>query len=156
MLATLSNQSNSAVPFTTRLTLTHGNLMVVIRYRTPYQDHTGSPITFYFALGTGVTVNTIFGLPVLCNFDLVISLRANSLYSSVMDRQFPITRAAAVFGLSSGCIFDPATSSRCYAAATLFANSTNPASAPLVAALAIANDDTLLGFLDHSVAPALL
>jgi hypothetical protein len=89
----------------------HGNLTAVIRYRTPYQDQTGSPITFSFALGTDVTVNTIFGLPMLCNLDLVISLRANSLYSSVLDRQFPITRAAAVFGLPSGCIFDPATSS---------------------------------------------
>jgi hypothetical protein len=60
-----------------------------------------------------------------------------------------------VFGLPSGCIFDPATS-RCYAAATLFSDSANPASAPLVAALAIAKDDTSLGFLHRSVAPALL
>jgi hypothetical protein len=135
---------------------THGNLTAVIRYRTPYQDQTGSPITFSFALGTDVTVNTIFGLPMLCNLDLVISLRANSLYSSVLDRQFPITRAAAVFGLPSGCIFDPPTSSQCYAAATLFSDSANPASAPLVSALAIAKDDTSLGFLRCSVAPTLL
>jgi hypothetical protein len=135
---------------------THGNLTAIIRYRTPYQDQTGSPITFSFALGTDVTVKTIFGLPTLCDLDSVISLRANSLYNSVLDCPFPITRAAAVFGLPSGCIFDPATSSQCYAAATLFSGSANPASAPLVAALVIAKDDTSLGFLRRSVAPALL
>jgi hypothetical protein len=83
---------------------THSNLTAIIRYRTPYQDQTGSHITFSFALGTDVTVNTIFGLPMLCDLDSVISLRANSLYSSVLDCQFPITHAAAVFGLLSGCI----------------------------------------------------
>jgi hypothetical protein len=91
---------------------THGNITSVIRYRTPQQDQTASSITFSFALGTDVVVNTILGLLMLCNLDsVVISLSANSLYSSTLDRQFPITCDAAVFGLPSGCTFNPATSS---------------------------------------------
>jgi hypothetical protein len=80
----------------------HGNLTAVIRYYTPYVDLTGSPITISFALGSDVTVNTIFGLPMLCDLDAIISLRANSLHSRALNLDFPITRAAANFGLPQG------------------------------------------------------
>jgi hypothetical protein len=52
----------------------HGNLTAIIRYYTPYTDTSGFRITIPFALGADVTVNTIFGLPMLCDLDAVISL----------------------------------------------------------------------------------
>ena len=84
----------------------HGNLTAVIRYYTPYTDLSGSPVTMAFALGTDVTVNTIFGFPMLCDLDSVISLRANTLHSRSLGVDFPISRAAATFGLPPDCNFD--------------------------------------------------
>ena len=52
----------------------HGTLTAVVQYYTQYTDVSGSPITLFFGLGSDVTVNTIFGLPMLCDFDSVISL----------------------------------------------------------------------------------
>jgi hypothetical protein len=85
----------------------HGNLTAVICYKTPYLDTFGNPITLSFALGPNVTVNTIFGLPMLCDLNAVISLRSNSLHSRALAHDFPITRAAANFGLPQGCLIDP-------------------------------------------------
>ena len=93
----------------------HGKLTAVIRYYTPYIDIHGAPITISFALGSDVTVNTIFGLPMLCNLDSVILLRANSMHSWALRLDFPITRAAANFGLPPDCPFDPAAASRNHA-----------------------------------------
>jgi hypothetical protein len=133
----------------------HGNLTAVIRYYTPYVDTSGSPITISFALGSDVTVNTIFGLPMLCDLDSVISLRSNTMHSRTLHRDFPITRAAASFGLPSDCSFDPAAASRHHdaslcgpppssAASTLAFDSPAPV-------LATATDDTSLGFLKRTV-----
>ncbi len=136
----------------------HGNLTAVIRYYTPYTDIAGSPITLSFALGSDVTVNTIFGLPMLCDLDAVISLRSNSMHSRSLDCDFPITRTAANFGLPPGCSFDPAAASRNHAS-TL--NLTPSAAASAFAAassntstLATATDDTSLGFLRRTVHPS--
>jgi hypothetical protein len=90
----------------------HGNLTAVIQYYTLYTDVSGSPITLSFGLGSGVTVNTIFGLPMICYLDSVISLKSNSLHSRSLNTEFPITHTAATFGLPPDCFFDPATSSR--------------------------------------------
>jgi hypothetical protein len=86
----------------------HGNLTAVIRYYTPYTDTTGNPITISFALGNDVTVNTIFGLPLLCALDCTISLGSNSLQSNALNLILPITRAATRHGLPPNCLFDPA------------------------------------------------
>jgi hypothetical protein len=77
----------------------HGNLTAVVRYYAPCVDQSGSAITISFALGSDVTVNTIFGLPMLCELDSVISLRSNNMHSRTLHRDFPINRAAATFGL---------------------------------------------------------
>jgi hypothetical protein len=77
----------------------HGNLMAVIRCHTPYVDTANSPIALSFALGPDVTVNTIFGLPMLCNLDAVISLCSNLMHSRSLNHDFPITQAAANIGL---------------------------------------------------------
>jgi hypothetical protein len=136
----------------------HGNLTAVIRYYTPYLDTGGSPITISFALGSDVTVNTIFGIPMLCNLDSVISLCTDSMHSHVLGIDFPITRAAATFGLPHGCLFDPDSASRNHsstcglgsaAAAPISDCSTVPASA-----LAVAVDDMSLGFLQCTVHPS--
>jgi hypothetical protein len=90
----------------------HGTLTAVVRYYTPYTNVSGSPITVSFGLGSNITINTIFGLPMLCDFDSVISLNSsNSLHSRSLNIEFPITRAAAIFGFPSDCSFHPVTSS---------------------------------------------
>jgi hypothetical protein len=134
----------------------HGNLTAVIRYFTPYLDVTGNPIQFSFALGNDVTVNTIFGLPMLCDLDSVISLRSNSLYSRSLDLEFPITRAAATFGLPPGCTFDPATAARNHASACGLDPSvaSRLPSPPLHLPSATALDDTSLGYLQRTVHPS--
>jgi hypothetical protein len=91
---------------------THGNLTAVIRYYTPYIEPSGNPIIISFALGSDVTVNTIFGLPMLCNLDAIISLRSNSMHSRLLSLDFPIARSAATFGLPDGCLFDQASAAR--------------------------------------------
>ena len=129
----------------------HGNLTAVIRYFTPYTDTTGAPITLSFALGPDVTVNTIFGLPMLCDLDSVISLTANSLQSRALNVDFPITRAAATFGLPPDCTFDPTSASRVHASTSgLHANSADCPAAP---PLALACDDTSTGYLRRTVHP---
>ena len=60
----------------------HGILTAAVRYYTPYTDVSGSPVTLSFGLGSDVAVNTIFGLPMLCDLDSVISLNSNSLHRS--------------------------------------------------------------------------
>jgi hypothetical protein len=69
----------------------HSSLTAVSCYYTPYTNISGSPITISFALGSDVTVNTIFGLPMLCNLDAIISLRSNSMHSRAMNLDFLIT-----------------------------------------------------------------
>jgi hypothetical protein len=137
----------------------HGNLTAVIRYYTPYIDISGSPITISFALGSDVTVNTIFGLPMLCDLDAVISLRSNSMHSRALNIDFPITRAAANFGLPPDCSFDPAAASRHQASTCGLLSSPATSAlalAPPVTALATATDDTSLGFLQRTVHPSVL
>jgi hypothetical protein len=90
----------------------HGNLTAVIGCCTPHIDPLGTPITISFALGSNVTVNTIFGLPMLCDLDPVISLRSISMHSRAFAIDFPITRSAANFGLPACCTFDPASAPR--------------------------------------------
>jgi hypothetical protein len=134
----------------------HGNLTAVIRYYTPYTDTSGSPITISFALGPDVTVNTIFGLPMLCDLDVIISLRSNSMHSRTLDTDFPITRSAATFGLPDGCLFDPAACARNHAS-TCHLLPSAPASTltinPSAPHFASATDDTSLGFLQRTVHP---
>jgi hypothetical protein len=136
---------------------THGNLTAVIRHHTPCIDNSGSPITLSFALGADVTVNAIFGLPMLCDLDSIISLRTNSLHSRALSINFPITRASATFGLPPGCQFDAATAARIHsrtrALGPLLASPDSFPSIPS-AALAMAVDDTSRGFLQRSVHPS--
>jgi hypothetical protein len=47
----------------------HRNLTAVTRCCTPHIDASNSPIALSFALGPYVTVNTILGLPMLCDLE---------------------------------------------------------------------------------------
>ena len=133
----------------------HGNLTAVIRYYTPYTDLSGCPITMSLALGTDVTVNTIFGLPMLCDLDSIISLRSNTLHSRTLNVDFPISRAAATFGLPTNCTFDPASDARNHASTCgLLPSPADVTSAPTTAILATASDDMSLGFLQRTVHPS--
>jgi len=135
----------------------HGNLTAVIRYFTPYLDSSGDPITISFALGSDVTVNTIFGLPMLCDLDSVISLRSNCMHSRALNLDFPITRAAANFGLPPNCTFDPAAASCNHASSCGLPSSAAAsalATAPLRPSLATATDDLSQGFLQRTVHPS--
>jgi hypothetical protein len=136
---------------------THGNLTPVIRHCTPCIDNSGSPITLSFTLGADVTVNTIFGLPMLCDLDSIISLRTYSLHSRALSIDFPITRASATFGLPPGCQFDAATAARIHSnTRALGPPLASPDSSPSIpsAALAMAVDDMSRGFLQRSVHPS--
>jgi hypothetical protein len=132
---------------------THGNLTAVIRYFTPYTDRSGHPIMFSFALGLDVTVNTIFGLPMLCALDCTISLGSNSLHSTTLNLTLPITRAAARHGLPANCHFDTASFRRNRVAA--LTGSPDPAHSTFTPATAIATDDLSAGYLQRHVAPIL-
>jgi hypothetical protein len=137
----------------------HGNLTAVIRCCTPYVDTANSPITLSFALGPDMTVNTIFGLPMLCDLDAIISLHSNSMHSLSLNHDFPVTQAAANFGLPSGCLFDPDSASRNHASACdMLPSAAAVAVAAAVAlsatpALATAANDMSLGFLQCAVQP---
>jgi hypothetical protein len=136
----------------------HGNLTAVIRCHTPHVDTTNSPITLSFALGPDVTVNTIFGLPMLCDLDAIISLRSNSMHSRSLNHDFPITRAAAHVGLPPGCLFDPDSASRNHASTCGLLPSAAASAASVVSsaapALATATNNMSLGFLQRSVHPS--
>jgi hypothetical protein len=132
---------------------THGNLTAVIRYLTPYTDLPGNPITFSFALGHNITVNTIFGLPMLCDLDCTISLRSNSLHSAILALTLPITRASARHGLPDGCSFDATSFSRCRAAALV--GSANPSTPVVSPTTAIAHDGLSSGYLQRRLVPVL-
>lgn len=116
-------------------------------------------ITLSFALGTDVTVNTIFSLPMLCDLDAIISLilPSNLMHSRALNADFLITHDAATFGLPSGCTFDPTSASRNNAGSLGLgppaAAPDHAAAAPTASALAIAQDDLSLGFLQHTVHP---
>jgi hypothetical protein len=108
-------------------------------------------------LGSDVTVNTIFGLPMLCDLDAVISLRSNSMHSRALNLDFPITRSAANFGLPAGCTFDPTSAARNHASTCGLppsAAAVGFAFAPPTAGLATATDDMSLGFLQRTVHPS--
>lgn len=129
----------------------HGNLTAVIRYLTPYTDTSGHPITFSFALGMDVTVNTIFGLPMLCSLDCVISLVNNSVHSTTLNLTLPITRNGARHGLPANCCFEAASFRRNRVAA--LTGSADPAHRVFQPATAIATDDLSSGYLQRRVAP---
>ncbi len=134
----------------------HGNLTAVVRYYTPYVDTSGSSITISFALGSDVTVNTIFGLPMLCDLDSVISLCTNSMHSRALNLDFPITRAAASFGLPPGTVFDPDSAARHHASTCGLAPATSmllPSAFQPTPTLATAVDDLSLGYLQRTVHP---
>jgi hypothetical protein len=55
---------------------THGQLMAVIRYRTPYSDREGNPITISFGLGNDMTVNTILGMSLIKDLGMTPDFQA--------------------------------------------------------------------------------
>ena len=116
----------------------HGNLTAVIRYYSPYVDTSGSATTLSFALSSDITVNTIFGLPMLCDLISVISLLVLTQCTVALSvhTDFPtITRAAtSCFRLPKDCTFDPADTSRNRAASLC---GLPPSSATSILALAL-------------------
>jgi hypothetical protein len=115
-------------------------------------DTSSSPITISFALGPDVTVNTIFGLPLLHNLDPVIDLRSNTLLSRSLNCTFPITRRGVTHGFPPDCTLDPATVAlSCVSSSALSSHPAPPSSFRYV--LAMATDDHSDGFLRHSVTP---
>jgi hypothetical protein len=91
----------------------------------------------------------------LSTLDSVISLNSNSLHSRALNTDFPITRAAAAWGLPPNCTFDPASASRQHASTTGLSPCPNASSsAPVTPALATAQDDNSLGFLKRTIHPS--
>jgi hypothetical protein len=87
---------------------THGHLTSVIRYYSPYRrpGNDPRPVLLSFALGPGVSTNSIMGLPTIDNFGFFIDLRTNRACSSVHNITFDIRRAHISHGLPPGISFD--------------------------------------------------
>jgi hypothetical protein len=131
---------------------THGNLTAVISYWTPYHGTDGGRTTVSFALGPDVTVNTIFGLPMLSNMGSMISLGSNVLHSTYLKEDFPITRGAATLGLPSGCTFDPTSSKHASLCKPVAAKSVHFTD-NVPKALTTASDNHDKGYLQRTVLP---
>jgi hypothetical protein len=125
---------------------THGNLTTIICYFTPYHDLASNLITSSLALGHDVTAKIIFGLPLLCNLNCVISLGANLLQSSILNCTLPITCAAAHHCLPTQCSFNTAPFKDHHTAA-LTGSSADPSHQGLTIATAIATDNLSSGYL---------
>jgi hypothetical protein len=131
----------------------HGDLTAVIRYYTPYATSDGDPITISFALGVDVTVNTIFGLPMLQDLGSVIALDSAVLHSRCLDLDFPIVRREATCGFPPGVDFDPASHKN--AALCQRPSSSHVTWDDLPRASTAAVDDVSLGYLRRTVQPTL-
>jgi hypothetical protein len=131
----------------------HGRLTAVIRYHTPYCTYDGNPVTISLALGNDVTVNTIFGLPMLSAFDSIISLSSNALHSNCLNMDFAITRQAPVHGLPPGASINNDTNSRAILCRPKV--KTNIAWEDIKKPLICAKDDTTMGYLQRRLEPSL-
>ena len=68
----------------------HGQLTAIIRYKTPYLAHDGSPIHISFGLGNDMTVNTILGMPVIKDLGMVPNFRTRSVVCDDSPATFDI------------------------------------------------------------------
>ena len=100
---------------------THDLLTAIIRYKTPYADSTGSPISISFALGDDVSTNTIFGLPTITAFQFLVDMSNLTAFSRALNQTFTLTKSAGRLGLPDGISFDPDTHRRIHEAALTLA-----------------------------------
>ena len=85
----------------------------------------------------------------LCDFDSVISLNSHSLHSCSLNIEFPIARAATMFGLPPDCsFFDPATSSHHHASTHGLHHLSDATLTSFIPVLTTACDKTSRGFSD--------
>ena len=70
----------------------HGRLTAVITYRTDIiNPMTGQPMTIKFALGSDVSVNSLFGAPTLRDLNAVVDIGNSILLLRRVQRTFPLT-----------------------------------------------------------------
>ena len=138
----------------------HGKLTaVILYYYAPYIDTSGSSITISFPLSLDITVNTIFGLPMLCDLDSVI-LPWFQLHAHMHPQpQFSHhSCCCTTFGLPLNFSFGPANTSWKYAASLCSLPPFTTSNLFLVLAspnpiLATVTANTPLGFLQCTVHP---
>ena len=128
----------------------HGLLTAIVRYRTPYVDQSGSPITLSFALGNDVSTNTIFGLPTISALEFVIDMRTLSAHSQRLDRTFTLTKAAGSLGVPAGTSFDPDVHRRVHDAATSISHNYQQDRATADTSHLDTQQPTMVGQDDHS------
>jgi hypothetical protein len=80
----------------------HGKLTAVVRYHMPYTDSDSNPTALCIALGTDVSINTIFGWPAIEDFGIAMRLKPDSFFSSVLNHTFELHRIEATSGLPVG------------------------------------------------------
>lgn len=68
----------------------HGILSAVVRYKTPYMLDNGEPYKLSFALGTDMSVNSIFGLPGILEILLEPRLLTNVFLAHNSQAKFAI------------------------------------------------------------------
>ena len=115
-------------------TSTHGLLTALVRYKTPYVNDTGSPISLSFALGNDVATNTIFGLPTITALGFLFDAAKLTAYSRCLNTTFILTKSAGTLGFPDNISFDPAVHRRIHEA--------NLVSAPTHITTYSDNDDT--------------
>ena len=96
---------------------THGLLTAIVRYKTPYIDRTGSPISISFALGNDVSTNTIFGLPTITAFAFLVVMSELTAVSRNLNKTFTLSKSAGKLGLPDDVCFDPESHRRIHEAA---------------------------------------
>ena len=95
-----------------------GLLNAIIRYKTPFQNTHGEPLTISLALGEDVSTNTIFGLPTMDALELVWDITSNTAMSKSLGVNFPIERRGSKRGLPDGITFDSNNFNRTFEATT--------------------------------------
>ena len=140
---------------------THGLLTALVRYKTPYVDDTGSPISLSFALGNDVATNTIFGLPTITALGFLFDAANLTAYSRCLNTTFPLTKSAGTLGFPDNISFDPAVHRRIHEAGLVSAPSHlsipfDTADTTRIPPRLISEDDCSQGYLRRTITPLTL
>ena len=84
----------------------HNQMTAVIRHHTPYLVKNKDPLILSFALGTGMDLRNVIGLPTLLSMVVTIDLSRGTLSCSELNFNFPLILDPPGKGLSDGVSFN--------------------------------------------------
>ena len=88
----------------------HGQMNVVIRYKTPYIVNGKGPFVLSFVVGNDVSLRCVLGLPALLAMRASIDLTSGLLSYTELNREFPLDLQSLGKGLPEKAILDHYTS----------------------------------------------